>query len=92
MSEHDYALVEDTNNKAKGLNPIVACVSLLNVPAYYGSVNLDFGEPELIATEPVSLLLSFFFVPLRHLPAFCFFWVFIDNVKNCAVHREHKLS
>ncbi|KAG0055276.1 hypothetical protein BGZ90_005790 [Linnemannia elongata] len=52
MSEYDYALVEDTNNKAKGLNPIVACVSLLSVPAYYGSVNLDFGEPELIATEP----------------------------------------
>jgi hypothetical protein len=56
MSEYDYALVEDTNNKAKGKNPIVACVSLHNVPAYYGSVNLVFGKPELIATEPVSSL------------------------------------
>ncbi|KAF9549471.1 hypothetical protein EC957_003860 [Mortierella hygrophila] len=52
MSEHDYALVEDTNNKAKGLNPIVACVAIHSVPAYYGSVNLVFGKPELIATEP----------------------------------------
>ncbi|KAG0282031.1 hypothetical protein BGZ96_000897 [Linnemannia gamsii] len=52
MSEYDYALVEDTNNKAKGKNPIVACVSLHNVPAYYGSVNVMFGKPELIATEP----------------------------------------
>ncbi|KAK3843213.1 MAG: hypothetical protein J3R72DRAFT_441075 [Linnemannia gamsii] len=52
MSEHDYALVEDTNNKAKGKNPIVACVSLHEVPAYYGSVQLAFGKPELIATEP----------------------------------------
>ncbi|KAF8948139.1 hypothetical protein BGZ47_006247 [Haplosporangium gracile] len=52
MSEYDYALVEDTANMAKGLNPIVACVALHNVPAYYGSVNLVFGKPELIATEP----------------------------------------
>ncbi|KAF9911954.1 hypothetical protein EC991_001401 [Linnemannia zychae] len=52
MTEHDYALVEDTNNKAKGKNPIVACVSLHEVPAYYGSVQLVFGKPELIATEP----------------------------------------
>ncbi|KAF9082443.1 hypothetical protein BGX23_012463 [Mortierella sp. AD031] len=52
MSEHDYALVEDTNNKAKGRNPIVACVSLHEVPVHYGSVNLVFGKPELIATEP----------------------------------------
>lgn len=73
MSEYDYALVEDTNNKAKGLNPIVACVSLHNVPAYYGSVNLDFGKPELIATEPVRFLLSLLFVPLRLL-VFCILW------------------
>ncbi|KAF9130517.1 hypothetical protein BGW39_002975 [Mortierella sp. 14UC] len=52
MTEYDYALVEDTNNKANDKNPIVACVSLHEVPAYYGSVQLVFGKPELIATEP----------------------------------------
>ncbi|KAF9153189.1 hypothetical protein BG015_003893 [Linnemannia schmuckeri] len=52
MSEYDFALVEDTTNKAKGLNPIVACVSLHQVPAYYGSINLVFGKSELVATEP----------------------------------------
>ncbi|KAF9935065.1 hypothetical protein FBU30_008558 [Linnemannia zychae] len=52
MSEFDYALVEDTNNHAKGKNPIIACVAFHQVPAHYGSVDLVFGKPELIATEP----------------------------------------
>ncbi|KAF9957990.1 hypothetical protein BGZ70_009358, partial [Mortierella alpina] len=51
MSEHDYALVEDTKRE-KGFNPIVACVSLQQDQAYYGSANVTFGKPELIATDP----------------------------------------
>ncbi|KAF9959001.1 hypothetical protein BGZ72_010441 [Mortierella alpina] len=51
MSEYDYALVEDTQRE-KGLNPIVACVSLQRCKAYYGSVDVTFGKPELIATDP----------------------------------------
>ncbi|ORZ12030.1 hypothetical protein BCR41DRAFT_387512 [Lobosporangium transversale] len=51
MSEHDYALVEDTK-RSNGKNPIVACVSLHRVRAFYGSVDLSFGKPELIATDP----------------------------------------
>ncbi|KAF9436561.1 hypothetical protein BGZ76_003609 [Entomortierella beljakovae] len=51
MSEFDYALVEDTK-KEKGKNPIVACISLQRIKAYYGSIILNFGKPELIATEP----------------------------------------
>ncbi|KAG0202452.1 hypothetical protein BGX28_005028 [Mortierella sp. GBA30] len=50
MSENDYALVEDTKRQ-KSKNPIVACVSLHRVSAYYGSVDLTFGKPELIATD-----------------------------------------
>ncbi|KAF9425832.1 hypothetical protein BGZ94_007183 [Podila epigama] len=51
MSEYDYALVEDTR-RDKGKNPIVACVSLHRLEGYYGSVDLTFGKPELIATDP----------------------------------------
>ncbi|KAF9088715.1 hypothetical protein BGX23_007148 [Mortierella sp. AD031] len=51
MSEFDYAVVEDTGRK-DCKNPIVSCVCLLRVRAYYGSVKLFFGEPELIATDP----------------------------------------
>ncbi|KAG0262779.1 hypothetical protein BG011_009700 [Mortierella polycephala] len=51
MSENHYALVEDTKRK-DGENPIVACVSLHTVSGFYGSINLPFGKPELIATDP----------------------------------------
>ncbi|KAI1317704.1 hypothetical protein EDD11_008010 [Mortierella claussenii] len=51
MSEHDYALVEDTKRE-KGKNPIVACVALHRCLAYYGSVDMYIGKPELIATDP----------------------------------------
>ncbi|KAG0015328.1 hypothetical protein BGZ81_011729 [Podila clonocystis] len=51
MKEYDYALVED-KNRGEGKNPIVACVSLQRHEGYYGSVNLTFGHPELIATDP----------------------------------------
>ncbi|KAG0013716.1 hypothetical protein BGZ82_002034 [Podila clonocystis] len=51
MKEYDYALVED-KNRGEGKNPIVACVSLHRHEGYYGSVNLTFGHPELIATDP----------------------------------------
>ncbi|KAF9908171.1 hypothetical protein EC991_010192 [Linnemannia zychae] len=51
MNEFNYALVEDTTRK-DGKNPIVACVSIHRVRAYYGSVKLFFGKPELIATDP----------------------------------------
>ncbi|KAF9095578.1 hypothetical protein BGX23_000263 [Mortierella sp. AD031] len=51
MSEFDFALVEDSQRK-EGKNPIVACVGLHRVRAYYGCVKLFFGEPEVIATNP----------------------------------------
>ncbi|GJJ68965.1 hypothetical protein EMPS_01311 [Entomortierella parvispora] len=51
MSEHDYALIEDTKRE-EGKNPIVACVSLHRLRAFYGSVDLFFGKPELVATDP----------------------------------------
>ncbi|KAG0302448.1 hypothetical protein BGZ99_002991, partial [Dissophora globulifera] len=51
MSEFDYAVVEDTRRE-EGKNPIVACVSLHRNLAYYGSVNVHFGKPEVIATNP----------------------------------------
>ncbi|GJJ77732.1 hypothetical protein EMPS_10091 [Entomortierella parvispora] len=51
MSEYDYALVEDTQ-RGKGANPVVACVCLHHVKAYYGSVDVTFGKPELVATDP----------------------------------------
>jgi len=57
MKEYDYALVED-KNRGEGKNPVVACVSLHRHEGYYGSVNLTFGHPELIATDPVW---NFFF-------------------------------
>ncbi|KAF8937966.1 hypothetical protein EDD21DRAFT_74921 [Dissophora ornata] len=50
MSDRDYALVEDTNREA-GKNPIVACVSIHRLRAYYGCVDLLIGKPELIATD-----------------------------------------
>ena len=53
MSQFDYALVEDTQ-RGKGGNPVVACVSLHHIKAYYGSVDVSFGKPELVATDPVS--------------------------------------
>ncbi|KAK5816525.1 hypothetical protein F5H01DRAFT_378826 [Linnemannia elongata] len=52
MSEFNYALVEDTKRKGTDKNPIVACTSIHRVRAYYGSVKLFFGKPELIATDP----------------------------------------
>ncbi|KAF9116626.1 hypothetical protein BGX27_001036 [Mortierella sp. AM989] len=51
MTDRDYALVEDTKCES-GKNPIVACVSLHRLRAYYGCVDLIFGKPELIATNP----------------------------------------
>ncbi|KAF9357138.1 hypothetical protein BGX26_004209 [Mortierella sp. AD094] len=51
MTDRDYALVEDTRREA-GKNPIVTCVSIHRVRAYYGCVDLFFGKPELIATHP----------------------------------------
>ncbi|KAG0060654.1 hypothetical protein BGZ89_012086 [Linnemannia elongata] len=52
MNEFNYALVEDTKRKGTDKNPIVACTSIHRVRAYYGSVKLFFGKPELIATDP----------------------------------------
>ena len=51
MTDRDFALVEDTKREA-GKNPIVACVSIHRVRAHYGSVDLIFGKPELIASDP----------------------------------------
>lgn len=55
MSEHDYAVVEDTKrrNQAgyKNKNPIVACAAIHRLRAFYGCVPLFFGRPELIATD-----------------------------------------
>lgn len=51
MSEYDYALVEDTT-RGQDLNPIVSCIALHRLKCYYGSVNVHFGKPELIATDP----------------------------------------
>ncbi|KAG0015329.1 hypothetical protein BGZ81_011730 [Podila clonocystis] len=51
LSEFDFALVEDRTRGADK-NPIVACVSLHRFEAYYGSVDLTFGRPQLIATDP----------------------------------------
>ncbi|KAF9274776.1 hypothetical protein BGZ74_004241 [Mortierella antarctica] len=51
MSEYDYALVENTR-AGPGENPIVSCACLHAVPGYYGSVHLQFGKPEVIATHP----------------------------------------
>ncbi|KAG0305324.1 hypothetical protein BGZ98_004329, partial [Dissophora globulifera] len=51
MSEFDYAVVEDTKRE-EGKNPIVACVSLHRNLAYYGSVNVYFGKPEVVASDP----------------------------------------
>ena len=54
MSEHDFALIEDTHRRATDKNPIIACAGLHRVRAFYGSssVQLFFGKPELIATDP----------------------------------------
>lgn len=54
-----YALVEH-RTRATHKNPIVACVTLHRLEGYFGSVDRTFGKPELIATDPVSLL-SFFY-------------------------------
>lgn len=50
MTERDYALVENTRCEP-GKNPIVSCVALHRVRAYYGCVGLIIGKPELIATQ-----------------------------------------
>ncbi|KAG0048426.1 hypothetical protein BGZ83_006610 [Gryganskiella cystojenkinii] len=50
MSEYDFALVED-KSRAVDANPIVACVGLHRIKAHYGSVDVYFGKPELIATD-----------------------------------------
>ncbi|KAF9975045.1 hypothetical protein BGZ73_001405 [Actinomortierella ambigua] len=50
MGSSDYALVENTQ-AGVGENPIVAAVSLHEIPGYYGSVRLTYGKPELIACE-----------------------------------------
>ncbi|KAF9982870.1 hypothetical protein BGZ65_002418, partial [Modicella reniformis] len=52
MMDRDYALVEDTKRRKTGKNPIVACVSLHRTRAYYGCVDLFFGKPELVASDP----------------------------------------
>ncbi|KAG0081200.1 hypothetical protein BGZ92_000337 [Podila epicladia] len=51
MREYDYALVENTR-AGPGENPIVSCACLHAVPGYYGSIQLQFGKPEVIATHP----------------------------------------
>ncbi|KAG0287185.1 hypothetical protein BGZ98_004772, partial [Dissophora globulifera] len=51
MSEFDYALVEHIQ-RGEGKNPIVACMALHRHAAYYGSVNVYFGKPEFIVTDP----------------------------------------
>ncbi|KAG0262612.1 hypothetical protein DFQ27_002233 [Actinomortierella ambigua] len=51
MSSTDYALVENTQ-AGPSQNPIVAAVSLHEIPGYYGSVRLTYGKPELIACDP----------------------------------------
>lgn len=70
MSEYDFALVEDKARlNQKDMNPIVACVALHRIKAYYGSVDLYFGKPELIATDPVSELWTYpfpFLFPQHH--------------------------
>ncbi|KAF9178076.1 hypothetical protein BGZ51_008115 [Haplosporangium sp. Z 767] len=51
MTEYDYALIENTRAQP-GDCPLVACASLHAVPGYYGSVRLQYGVPEVIATHP----------------------------------------
>ncbi|KAF9953557.1 hypothetical protein BGZ72_005340 [Mortierella alpina] len=51
MTEHDYALVENTRAQP-GECPLVACACLHAVPGYYGSVQLQYGKLEVIATHP----------------------------------------
>ncbi|KAG0238969.1 hypothetical protein BGW41_007985 [Actinomortierella wolfii] len=51
MSEYDVALVENTLAK-DGEQRIVASVALTHAPGYYGSVPLEYGKPELVATWP----------------------------------------
>ncbi|KAF8982092.1 hypothetical protein BGZ46_001828 [Entomortierella lignicola] len=50
MRENDFALVEDTKRE-EGRNPIVACVALMRQKFFYGSVVLNLGVPELVATD-----------------------------------------
>ncbi|CAO3571926.1 unnamed protein product [Mortierella alpina] len=51
MTEYDYALVENTRAQP-GDCPLVACACLHAVPGYYGSVQLQYGKLEVIATHP----------------------------------------
>ncbi|KAF9990263.1 hypothetical protein BGZ75_002897 [Mortierella antarctica] len=51
MTEYDYALVENTRAQP-GECPLVACACLHAVPGYYGSVQLQYGKLEVIATHP----------------------------------------
>ncbi|KAF9573624.1 hypothetical protein EC968_008261 [Mortierella alpina] len=51
MTEYDYALVENTRAQP-GECPLVACACLHAVPGYYGSVQLQYGKVEVIATHP----------------------------------------
>ncbi|KAG0228287.1 hypothetical protein BGW42_002279 [Actinomortierella wolfii] len=51
MGANDYALIENTQAEP-GENPIVAAVSLHEIPGYYGPVLLTYGKPELIACNP----------------------------------------
>ncbi|KAF9082079.1 hypothetical protein BGX23_000124 [Mortierella sp. AD031] len=48
MTEHDYAVVENTLAK-DGQNPIIACICLHGVPGFYGDkVSMLYGKPEAI--------------------------------------------
>ncbi|KAG0293880.1 hypothetical protein BGZ98_001983 [Dissophora globulifera] len=51
MSDRDYALVEDTRCEPDQ-NPIVACVAIHRLRAYYGSSDIIIGKPEMVATNP----------------------------------------
>ncbi|GJJ76248.1 hypothetical protein EMPS_08607 [Entomortierella parvispora] len=47
----DFALVEDTK-APKDQNPIVAGMTLQQLPGYFGKVNLSYGISEIVATHP----------------------------------------
>lgn len=55
MSEFDYALVEDTKLAGQGQNPVVSALCLLQIPGFYGCVDMLFGVPDAVGTRPEYL-------------------------------------
>ncbi|KAI1300387.1 hypothetical protein EDD11_006211 [Mortierella claussenii] len=51
MTKYDFAVAENTAAK-QGDCWLIACVCLHAVPGYYGSISLQYGKPEVIATHP----------------------------------------